>query len=188
MEPESSVTCSPETANCSYSEPDQSSSRASVLFFNEPFQYYPLIYPQIFQVASFLQVSAPKPSSSISTMSPARLIPLYLISILIFCEKYKPRSFSQCSFLHSGLLCSINVTTSLLVTRALSYESEVCLTIVKYLTQTTQLPQKDGENRIMKSLTICTYKSPNIIKVTKSRSITGAEVRNAYRCLVKNLE
>jgi hypothetical protein len=56
-------------AKCPYPEPDQTSLRLGITFFEYPFQCYPVIYTQMFKVLSFPQISPPKFRMQLSSPS-----------------------------------------------------------------------------------------------------------------------
>jgi len=67
MEPESSLPHSQVPATCPYPEPARSSPYPHIPLSENPSQYYPPIYPWVFQMVSFSQVSSPKPCINIFT-------------------------------------------------------------------------------------------------------------------------
>ena len=94
-------------------------------FPKDPFSYYSPIYPWVFQVVSFPQVSPPKPCINLSPMCatcPAHLI-LNLITRTILGEENRSLSSSLCSFLHSPVTLSHldpNILSSTLFSNTLS--------------------------------------------------------------------
>ena len=66
MEPEGSLPHSQLPATCSYPEPTWSIPYSHILLPEDPPQYYLPIYAWVSQVASFPQVSPPKPWISLS--------------------------------------------------------------------------------------------------------------------------
>jgi len=62
MEPEGSLPHLQVSATCPYPEPDKTSPYPHIPLPEDPSQYYPPTYVWVFQVATFPQVSTPKPS------------------------------------------------------------------------------------------------------------------------------
>ena len=132
MEPESLLPHSQVPATCPYPVPYRFSPYSHITLPEDPSQYYPPIYPWVFQVVSFLQVSSPKPcvrlcSPTLRATCPAHLI-LDLITRIIFGEQYRSLSFPLCSFLHTPVTSSLlgpNILLNTLFSNTLSLRSSL---------------------------------------------------------------
>ena len=86
-----SITSFTSALHLPYLGPNQSTPCLPILLLEDPFQYYPPIYAQVFQVNVFLQVSPPKPIMQLICLP---YVP-YAPPTLFLLRKLKPTFYVQ---------------------------------------------------------------------------------------------